>query len=66
MLANNTYNLMAQLIEINKSLWRIKNQYRQDAEDSRCGECIGFWDRLEKDLEARAKELEGLISEHFK
>jgi hypothetical protein len=34
MLDNNTYNLMEQLINENKSLWRIKNNYKNDAADN--------------------------------
>ncbi len=66
MLGNNTYNLMSELVEVNRSLWRIKNQYRKDANESRCGECINFWKKLENDLEQRGKELEDLIKEHLK
>ncbi len=62
MLDNNTYNLMTQLLEEHKSLWRIKDVYKRDAEH--CGECVDFWDRLEKSKEDYVRELEELIREH--
>ncbi|MBI2869378.1 MAG: hypothetical protein HYX96_06090 [Chloroflexi bacterium] len=66
MLDNNTYNLFSQLVEEHRSLWRIKDTYKKDASDSRCLECIAFWDRMVTDKEERIKELVGLIKEHLK
>ncbi len=63
MLDNNTYNLMAQLTEENKSLWRIKNNYMGDAEG--CSECIDFWKKLAQDKERHVDELINLIKGHF-
>lgn len=63
MLDNNTYNLMAQLIEENQSLWRIKNNYKKDA--SGCDECREFWEKLEKDKEDHVAELVSLIKSHM-
>jgi hypothetical protein len=58
-LSNNTYNLMAQLIEENQSLWRIKNNYKNDtAGDSEAEE---FWEFLEKDKEDHIKKLTQLL-----
>ncbi len=49
MLDNNTYNLIEQLSIENRSLWRIKNNYKNDAAlDS---ESIMLWDRVEKEKE---------------
>lgn len=62
MLENNTYNLMAQMVEENKSLWRIKQMYREDAQH--CKECIEFWNKLERQKEDDVRELEKLIREH--
>jgi hypothetical protein len=63
MLDNNTYNLMAQMIEENKSLWRIKNNYIKEA--SECTECRGFWEKLKKDKEEHIADLEKLLKHHL-
>jgi len=63
MLDNNTYNLMEQLLEESKSLWRIRNNYKQDAGD--CNECADFWDKLIVDKEDHIKELEKLLKPHI-
>lgn len=64
MLDNNTYNLMLQMTEEHKSLWRIKKMYKDDAED--CEECRAFWQKMEKDKKGHIQELEGLIKNHMK
>lgn len=64
MFDNNTYNLMAQAVEESQSLWRIKNEYKEDAEG--CDECYEFWQKLEKDKEQHCKDLHDLISNIIK
>ena len=64
MLENHIYNLMEQVVEESKSLWRVKQTYKQDAGD--CAQCLAFWNKLEKDKEDHIKELEELIKEHIK
>jgi len=64
MLDNNTYNLMTQLIQENKSLWRINNDYIKDT--GHCGECDAFWRKLSKAKEEHIKELEKLVAKHMK
>ena len=64
MLDNNTYNIMAQMVEENKSLWRINNAYLKDAKG--CGECQAFWEKLSKDKADHIQELKGLLSKHLK
>lgn len=60
MLDNNTYDLMEQLLIENKSLWRIKNNYKNDsAMDS---EAKQVWDFIEKDK----KELVKILTEKLK
>jgi len=61
---NHLYNLMLQLVQENKSLWRIKNSYMQDAGD--CVQCKEFWGKMEKDKEDHINELTGLIKTHLK
>jgi hypothetical protein len=63
MLDNNTYNLMEQLIEENKSLWRIKNSYRNDAsDDNEIGE---LWNFIQKDKQELVKLLTEKLRERL-
>jgi len=64
MLDNNTYNLMAQLNEEHKSLWRIKKHYLKDSGKSK--EAKAFWTKMTKDKENHIKELTVLIKQHLK
>ena len=57
------YNLINQLAQEQKSLWRIKKMYKEDAGD--CEECKAFWDKMEKDKEDHVSELKGLIKTHI-
>jgi hypothetical protein len=54
---------MAQIVEENKSLWRIKKMYKKDA--SGCKQCQTLWDKLEKDKEDHIRELEVIIKTHI-
>ncbi len=60
MLDNNTYDLMEQLLVENKSLWRIKNNYKNDA--SMDQEAKQLWNVIEKDKE----ELVQMLSEKLR
>ena len=55
MLDNNTYNLMEQLEIENRSLWRIKNDYKNDA--STDNESKQLWNFIEKDKEEVVRRL---------
>ncbi len=55
MLDNNTYNLMEQLTNENKSLWRIKNNYRKDASNDK--ETQELWNFVEKEKQKLVKLL---------
>jgi hypothetical protein len=59
MMNNNQYNLMTQMVQEHKSLWRIKNNYVKDAADS--VESQNFWQKMITDKENHIKELETLI-----
>ena len=63
MFDDHVYNLMAQLTEEHKSLWRIKNMYKKDAGD--CDDCGPFWQKLEADKESHISELVDLIKKHL-
>lgn len=60
---NNLYNLMNQVVQEHKSLWRIKNEYLKDAGDN--DECKGYWEKLAKDKEAQVKDLTELVKKHL-
>ncbi len=55
---------MAQLVEENKSLWRMKEKYKQDA--GKCPECSALWERLVKEKEEQARLLEEMLKMHQK
>jgi hypothetical protein len=63
MLENNVYNLMEQITEESKSLWRIRNSYKKDT--GGCKECMDFWDKLARDKEEHIRDLEKLIRTHI-
>ncbi len=60
---NNVYNLMSQLVEEHRSLWRIKSDYKGDAQH--CKECVDFWNKLEQDKEQHIADLTRLIKAHI-
>jgi hypothetical protein len=63
MLNNATYNLMEQLLVENKSLWRIKNNYKSDsAMDT---ESKQLWDIIEKDKEEVVRMLKEKLRERL-
>lgn len=61
---NNIYNLVNQLTQENKSLWRIKKSYTKDAGTNK--ELKTFWTKMAKDKEGHIKELQSLIAKHMK
>jgi hypothetical protein len=54
---------MAQLTMENKSLWRIRNNYKKDAKGD--NEVKEFWENLEKDKQAHIKCLTELLSKRM-
>lgn len=64
MLDNHLYNLLNQLVEENKSLWRIKKMYKKDS--GKCKECKDFWQKMERDKEKNIKELTALVKKYLK
>ncbi|MEI8224256.1 MAG: hypothetical protein WCG20_04020 [bacterium] len=55
---NNLYNLMTQLTQESRSLWRIKNEYSKDAKDK---ELKVFWKELAAEKEALVEDLKLII-----
>ena len=56
---NNLYNLMTQLTQESRSLWRIKNEYKKDAAKNK--ELAGFWAELVSEKEALIEDLKTII-----
>ena len=63
MLDNNLYDLMIQIVQENKSLWRIKNEYLKNAAGNETD--TAFWKKMEVDKEDHIKEPLGLIKNHL-
>lgn len=63
MLNNHLYNLMSQMVQEHRSLWRIKNEYKKDV--GGCSACKTFWEKLEQNKEDYIKALTGLIKNHL-
>lgn len=55
---NNVYNLMNQMTQESKSLWRIKNIYHTEAESE---ELKAFWMKQAEQKEQAITELKELI-----
>ncbi len=63
MLDNHLYNLMEQIVQENKSLWRITKNYPTDAGD--CDKCTSFWDKMKADKEEHINEMLEMIKAHL-
>ncbi len=58
-LRNNVFNLMNQMVQESKSVWRIKNQYMQEAIGN--DELMALWKKLESDKEAAVEEMQKIL-----
>lgn len=56
---NNLYNLMTQLTQEARSLWRIKNDYSKDATKSK--ELKQFWKEVAAEKEILIEDLKAVI-----
>ncbi|OGZ58970.1 MAG: hypothetical protein A3F94_00895 [Candidatus Spechtbacteria bacterium RIFCSPLOWO2_12_FULL_38_22] len=63
MLKNHLYNLLLQIVQENKTLWRIKNHYLNDLEN--CSVCKEFWNKMEVDKKQHIQDLKTLIKQHL-
>jgi len=63
MLNNHVYNLLLQMTEEHKSLWRIKKEYLKDA--GKCKECLAFLKKIAAEKEKHIAELHKLIKKHL-
>lgn len=59
MMENNLYNLMVQIVEEHKSLWRIRNEYVSDSLNY--PESQAFFKKLAEQKEMIVSELTSLI-----
>jgi hypothetical protein len=55
---NTLYNLMTQLTQEARSLWRIKNEYQKDAKEK---EVKAFWKEVAIEKEALIEDLKMII-----
>ena len=60
---NNIYNLMTQMTQESKSLWRIKNNYIAEAETE---EMKAFWTKMTQEKEAHLAEMKALLKIELK
>jgi hypothetical protein len=60
---NNLYNLMLQLTQEQKSIWRVKRYYIGDA--GNCEECKTFWTRFLDQKEDNVAQMKELIKRHI-
>jgi len=63
MLDNHLYNLMMQAVDEHKSIYRIKNMYKEDAKN--CKQCQALWEQLEKDKEAHIQQIQNILMNHM-
>lgn len=54
---------MLQLTQENKSLWRIKNHYLEEAQGN--DECLVFWRKMKEDKENHIEELIALVKKNI-
>lgn len=59
---NHLYNLMTQVIQEQKSLWRIQKHYQSEANSD---EEKNFWSKMETDKKEHVSELLGLIKKEL-
>ena len=60
---NDLFNLINQLTQESKSLWRIKSVYKKDAKGA---EQKSFWAKVEKEKMTLVKELQARIKKEMK
>jgi len=62
MLDNHAYNLMSQIVEDHRSLWRMRDMYENDSGE--CSECRELWKRLADSRETDLEEMIRLLRRH--
>jgi hypothetical protein len=64
MLDNHLYNIMSQIVEDHRSIWRMRDMYENDSGE--CGECRELWKKLAEDREAETNLMIRVLKEHLK
>jgi len=59
---NHLYNLLSQLVQDRRSIYRIKKFYLRDAK--KCKTCVKFWQELLKAKEAETQRILEILKEH--
>ena len=60
---NNLYNLMTQLTQEARSLWRIKNDYQKDA--AKYPELKALWKQIADEKEQLIRDLQAIIKKEM-
>ncbi|MHA2060550.1 MAG: hypothetical protein ACW976_07215 [Candidatus Ranarchaeia archaeon] len=63
MLNNHTFNLVQYLVDEQKTLRRIREKFKNDAET--CPMCTEYWKNLEKEKAEQVKKLKHMVKEHL-
>ena len=63
MLDNHIYDLMSQLVEESQSLYRLKNEYKENAEH--CEKCAQLFSSLENIKEENIRQLQERVKHHL-
>ncbi|GEM_PF-605907 len=63
MFDDHLYNLLNQLVEEHKSLWRIKGKYKSDADQ--CQDCTDILERIEKRKEENIEDMKEMAKKHL-
>jgi hypothetical protein len=63
MLDNHAYNLMSQIVEDHRSLWRMRDMYENDSGE--CGECRELWKGLADSREAEVNMMVEMLKSHL-
>lgn len=64
MVKNTIYNLLLQIVEEHKALWRIKDEYMKDAKQT--PDVKKMWLKIAKEKETHVNELLKLLKKHLK
>jgi tryptophanyl-tRNA synthetase len=60
---NHIYNLMLQITEEHKSVWRMENEYKQDARN--CNECKNLWQKIATNKQDHIEQLTKQLKVHI-
>ncbi len=63
MLDNHAYNLMSQIVEDHRSLWRMRDMYENDSGE--CQPCREQWKKMADTREAELDKLVELLKQHM-